>query len=236
MLNPSAMLLLFLTFIFAALEWTAEYKSIRWLIYITKPAMMLSLIAWVWTYSDLPSLLGNISTFHLLWFVVALVFCLAGDVFLMLPERFFLPGLAAFLVGHIFYIVGFGGVLPPQGTYLPGAIVALLVILTGAGVYRRLAQGMEASGNTRMKIPVTIYALIISIMLYSALTTLLDDQWHYTSALWVSVGALLFCVSDIMNAWVRFVGPITNARVKIMLTYHLAQIALALGAALHFAV
>ncbi|MBU0512106.1 MAG: lysoplasmalogenase, partial [Chloroflexi bacterium] len=81
-----------------------------------------------------------------------------------------------------------------------------------------------------------IYALIISIMLYSALTTLLDDQWHYTSALWVSVGALLFCVSDIMNAWVRFVGPITNARVKIMLTYHLAQIALALGAALHFAV
>ena len=236
MFNLSAMILLFLTFIFAALEWTAEYKRIRWLIYLTKPAMMLALIAWVWTYSDLPSLLGNPKTFPLFWFVVALVFCLAGDVFLMLPERFFLPGLIAFLIGHIFYIAGFGGVFPPQGTYWPGVLVALLVILTGAGVYRRLAQGMDASGNTRMKIPVSIYALIISIMVYAALTTLLDNQWHYTSALWVSVGALLFFISDILNAWRRFVEPIPNARITIMVAYHLAQIALALGAVLHFTV
>lgn len=228
------MILLFLTFIFAAIEWTAEYKRICWLIYLTKPAMMLSLIAWVWTYSDLPSLLGNSKTFPLLWFVVALAFCLAGDVFLMLPERFFLPGLVAFLMGHIFYIVGFGSILPPPGTYLPGALIALLVFITVASVYRRLAQGMEASGSTRMRIPVAVYAIIISVMLFAALTTLLDDQWHYTSALWVSAGALFFCISDIMLAWVRFVGPITNAHVRIMITYHLAQIALTLGAALHF--
>ena len=40
------------------------------------------------------------------WFVAALVFCLAGDVLLMLPRDLFVPGLAAFLVGHVLFIVG----------------------------------------------------------------------------------------------------------------------------------
>jgi len=37
-----------------------------------------------------------------------------------------------------------------------------------------------------------------------------------------------------MNAWVRFVALIPNYRVWIMSTYHLAQMCLAVGAALHF--
>src|SRR5207248_7365578 len=40
------------------------------------------------------------------WFVVALVFSLAGDVFLMLPRDLFVAGLASFLVGHVAYVVG----------------------------------------------------------------------------------------------------------------------------------
>ena len=48
------------------------------------------------------------------WFVAALVCCLAGDVLLMLPRDLFIPGLAAFLVGHVLFIVGF--LQPPTDT------------------------------------------------------------------------------------------------------------------------
>lgn len=37
----------------------------------------------------------------------ALLFSLAGDVFLMLPGNYFIPGLASFLVAHVFYIALF---------------------------------------------------------------------------------------------------------------------------------
>ena len=40
------------------------------------------------------------------WFVAALVLCLIGDVFLMLPQDLFVFGLASFLLGHLAYIVG----------------------------------------------------------------------------------------------------------------------------------
>jgi uncharacterized membrane protein YhhN len=44
--------------------------------------------------------------YHLL--LLGLLFCLGGDIFLALPQnRMFLLGLVSFLVGHIFYIIGF---------------------------------------------------------------------------------------------------------------------------------
>ena len=41
------------------------------------------------------------------WFVVALVLSLVGDVFLLGDDSWFVPGLAAFLAGHVAYVVGF---------------------------------------------------------------------------------------------------------------------------------
>ncbi|MCD6285147.1 MAG: hypothetical protein J7M39_04450, partial [Anaerolineae bacterium] len=62
-----------------------------------------------------------------LWFVVALVFSLAGDIFLMLPdEKWFVPGLLAFLVGHLCYIVGFNPTWPPVGAVALVAVVAVV--------------------------------------------------------------------------------------------------------------
>jgi uncharacterized membrane protein YhhN len=221
------MVLLIISFVSAILEWFSEHKKNQLGIYLTKPTMMLALIGWV--------LLMGGTSFPLMWFVIALVCCLLGDVFLMLPPgRFFLPGLVVFLVGHIFYIVGIGQILPPDDRYWLGVLIAALVIVLSLRVYLLLADGMQKTGNQRMKIPVAIYSVIISVMLHSALMTLLTQEWAFTPALWVSVGALLFYVSDIMNAWTRFVSPIENGRVKIMSTYHLAQVALAVGASLQF--
>ncbi len=219
----------------AVLEWWGEYRKWKLLIYITKPLALSAIILWVVTYSQLPNLLGRAETFPLLWFVVGLFFCLLGDIFLMLPpEKYFAPGLAVFLMGHVFYILGFGTILPPRAAIVPGLLIAGVVLALLSMVYPKLARGLTQLGKNRLKGPVGVYAVIISVMLYAALTTLLRAEWHYFAAWAASLGAVSFYFSDIMNAWTRFVAPIPLDRPKIMITYHLGQILLAVGATMHY--
>lgn len=152
----------------------------------------------------------------------------------MLPERFFLPGLISFLVGHICYIIGFGMPIPPTGSETIALVIAVILIFVAGWVYVRLASGMRASGKERMRIPVLFYTVVIVLMLFSALMTLFNSEWDLLPSVLVSVGAFLFFASDIMNAWVRFVALIPNHRLWIMSTYHLAQMCIAVGAALHY--
>ncbi len=227
-------LLLIAALVFAVLEWFFEHKKNLRGIYLTKPAVMLLLIAWVWFYADVPVLVFGLNTSAIIWFILGLLFCLGGDVFLMLPERFFLPGLISFLLGHIFYIVGFGMPIPPPGSELAAGVIAVLLVLISGWVYVRLASGIQASGKTRMRFPVLIYTIVITLMLFSALLTLFMDEWALLPSILVSAGAALFFVSDIMNAWARFIKPMPNHRVWIMSSYHLAQFGIAVGAAIHF--
>jgi alkenylglycerophosphocholine hydrolase len=124
--------------------------------------------------------------------------------------------------------------IPPEGSEIPSLVIAGILVVVAGWVYVRLANGMQSSGQDRMRIPVLFYTIVISMMLFSALLSLFRPEWHSLPAFLVSSGALLFLLSDIMNAWARFVGPIPNHRVWIMSTYHLAQIAITVGAALHF--
>jgi uncharacterized membrane protein YhhN len=227
-------LLIIVALIFAVLEWFFEYRKNKKGIYLTKPTVMILLIAFLWFYADVPALAFGLTTSAVIWFVLGLLFCLGGDIFLMFPERFFLPGLIFFLLGHIFYIAGFGMPLPPEGSGFATLVIAAVLIVVAGSVYVRLASGMRASGQDRMRIPVLFYTIVISLMLFSALLTLFRVEWHVLPSLLVSGGALLFLISDIMNAWARFVGPIPNHRVWIMSTYHFAQVGLAVGAAIYF--
>lgn len=227
------MIILVLAFVFALVEWISEGKKHRLGVFISKPLAMILLIAWFLIFTDF---FNRDQAFPLLWFLLGLLFCLGGDVFLMLPpERFFLPGLISFLLGHIFYILGFGNMLPSSGAMLPGLVIAIIVLALAITVYRLLYNGMQKAGNARMLPPVTVYAIVITIMIYTALLRLIDPEWTLPQAILISAGALLFYLSDILNAWQRFITPFVNDRVQIMLTYHLGQIAIAVGAALHFA-
>ena len=153
------MIILVLALLFAILEWVAEVRSNQMGIFWTKPTMMILLITWVVVSGDPLSLPFG-------WFVIGLIFCLGGDIFLMLPaERFFLPGLISFLLGHIAYILGFGQVIPALESITSGVALAFMLFIISGLIYRKLAQGMQASGNRHMQIPVAIYALVISIML-----------------------------------------------------------------------
>jgi uncharacterized membrane protein YhhN len=214
-------------------DWFAVARGWRRVEYVAKPATMLALLAFVGMNGGFGPL-GDSGT-TMLWFAVGLLFCLAGDVFLMLPKNFFIAGLIAFLTGHIFYIIGFNPLpplKPPQ--LLVAGIVTLLVLLTSTQLYRRIAQGLEHGGNHKLKMPVLVYTLVISVMLISAIFTLLRGGWKPFHSLAATAGAALFYLSDAILAWDRFVCPLPNGRVKNMITYHSGQFLLTLGAALHF--
>jgi uncharacterized membrane protein YhhN len=222
MINP----LFWAAVVFGLQDWLAtgfNWKRVR---YITKPATLLFLILW---FVQVGGLEGR-----LLWFGLGLVFSLVGDIFLMLPSRFFIGGLIAFLLGHVFYIFGFDLTpLPMQW----GTLLALAAVL-GAGFFiiRSATRGMSSQpGSERLILPAQIYGLVIGLMLFAALLTLMRPEWPMPAAMYVSVGAALFFISDSILVHNRFVKPIRFGDVMVMVTYHLGQFLIAAGALLAFA-
>ena len=219
---------------FALVEWVGEFIKNRKLIYFSKPFVLICIIIWITIQVDFLQVLGNDVQVRIIWFLFGMASCLIGDIYLMGSERFFPPGLIAFLIGHIMYIAGFRQVLPKFEYLIPGIIVLGLVIFVSSQIFRQITKGLVASSNEKMKVPVAVYSVVISIMLNTALLTLLEKEWNFQASLLVAFGALLFYISDVLNAWIRFCSPIKNGRVKVMATYHLSQLAIAIGAVQHF--
>ena len=208
----------------ALLNWFAAWRRQRRLYGVTKPAVLILLIAW---FTQIGGWQGS-----LLWFGLGLVFSLAGDVLLLFPERFFLPGLGAFLITHLFYILGFW----QQPVVLTWAAV-LPVILVGLvfwALTSRIRAGLSLHRQNNMTVPVMVYSAVISLMWLSALLTLLRPGWLLLPAILVSVGAALFVLSDGMLAYNRFVRPISAADLLVISTYHTGQILITTGVLLNF--
>ena len=213
-----------LALVVAFLDWLAVAKKWKTVEYIAKPGVMLVLLAWLVTVNGFQG--------YLIPFGLGLVFSLAGDVFLMLPRERFVAGLVSFLLAHIAYIIGFNDTLPPMN--LVTLVIAVLVGLVAFRLYQRISRGLTASGNEKLKIPVLVYSIVISIMLLSALFTLVKPEWTAISALLAASGALLFFISDSCLAWNKFVQPLPNGKLIVIITYHVGQILIITGAALHY--
>jgi uncharacterized membrane protein YhhN len=222
----SSMLLLIPVLAAALLDWAAVYKGWRKVEYVAKPATLVLLFAWLLVVSGLQGVL--------LWFGLGLLFSLAGDVFLMLSDRWFILGLAAFLLAHLMYIAGFNIPLPNVSPVWSLGL-AVVLGLSAARLLRRIVDGLAAKGLRRLVGPVLLYGMIITLMLLSAMLTLFREEWKVLPAMLAAMGAALFYISDSFLAWDRFVVPIKNGRLLNMITYHLGQIALIVGVALQLA-
>jgi len=223
--------ILAVVFVFAMLGWFVTAKRHKKFEYIVKPATMIVLIAWV----EMSMMATNTISNNLNWFVAGLVLCLFGDIFLMLPpEKWFMPGLVAFLLGQVAYIFGFRVTSILDGTMFPTIFLILLLIFVGEGVFRRIRAGLIESNGEKLILPVAVYSIVISYMVFSAAYSFLNPAWTTAQAYLVTFGALFFYISDVLNAWDRFVFSFGIARLIIMVTYHLGQIGLAVGVTLHF--
>lgn len=206
-------------FLVAVLDWIAVGLNRKALEYVFKPATLAAI-----TIGVLLLMQGPHDEWQGRLFVIGLIFSLAGDVFLMLPgEGLFLPGLVSFLFAHICYIAGLNSTLPP----LPSALFLIPVGVIGASLYVRIAAGLRASDKTNLVVPVAVYSCVISLMLFSAWATLMRPEWTLPRRALVIAGASLFFASDAMLAWNRFVRPFSAAKLGVIITYHLGQLALA---------
>jgi uncharacterized membrane protein YhhN len=207
--TATAAVLLAIAAVCACIDWVAVRHEHRPVEYVFKPLTLVALIA---TALALDPFDGTVRA----WFVVALVLSLVGDVFLMLPSDRFVPGLVAFLLAHIAYVVGMvaAGLDAPAvlaGVALVGAAAAVVGQRVVGGV-RRVAPGMLG--------PVLAYMGVISAMVVCAVGT--------GRALTVA-GALSFYVSDALIAWGRFVKSHPLGRLAVMVTYHVGQALLVLS-------
>ena len=176
-------------------------ESLHTFHYFTKPLMVGSLIAYFIPHSNHLSKQAKYLT------ILALVFSVIGDMFLMNSDEFFVHGLIAFLLAHIFYILVFAR----KGNSKPIGFVALIAIY-GCVIFYVIKDGLD-----KMMIPVLIYMLVILMMAVFAFRRKgsVPKQSFYL----VFIGALFFVFSDSLIALDKFYMPIPFARTGIILTY-----------------
>ena len=183
--------------------WTG-YRQSPGGFYFFKPFTMILIIM-------IPILRGEGFSLLLGLITTGLIFSLLGDVFLMLPDDRFLAGLVAFLIAHLFYILGF---LVDQGTpiYWP-----ILPVFGLAG----LAIWFLNDGFGKLKYPAYAYVGVISSMVWLAWSRWISGgQIHHLLAF---CGAGLFMMSDLILSVNRFKIRFKAARAVELATYYAGQ-------------
>ena len=151
--------------------------------------------------------------------VLGLALSAVGDVLIQRPGGF-LAGLGAFLPAHLAYTTGFWRARP---VLLAARALPFLLFAGGMGYW-------IAPGTGGMELPVGIYILAISGMMWRA-SVLAGAPGYAASVGRLALGgALLFAASDSLIAIHRFVAPQPWANVPIMLLYWLGQAGIAAAA------
>jgi uncharacterized membrane protein YhhN len=217
----------------AAVDWYAVVHDNKRLEYATKPAVIVLLIGVAGIYWN-----QGAPEDQALFTILALGFSLAGDVFLMLERDMFIQGLASFFAAHVCYVLAFG--LSKPYVAIDNYLIVLLVGLGGV-LYLRFLKGMREKGQAALAVPVALYVVAISTMVYAAWTLgdhpsaggglrlYHEKHWPLSPRNTATIGAGLFMFSDALIGWTRFVRPIRWAPLAIIVTYHLAQTLLVLA-------
>jgi len=207
----------FLFIISVAGVFTAIVFHVKWLNYLCKPLIMISIAGYFLQNSK------SIDKKIIRFAVVAFLFSLFGDIFLMFTDKrmiLFILGLGSFLVAQVAYILLFlrtvnisGGesFLRKNSLYLNG------YIMYGVIVYALLFNQLDIS----LKIATFLYMLALLGM--SAMALNRYKAVNSMSFKLVFAGSVLFVISDSLIALDKFLTPIPNDTLLIMITYIAAQ-------------
>ena len=185
-----------------------EWKGLPAVRAVSKPLASLGFIVAAVGFGALDSRYGNIV-------LAGLVLGAIGDVCLLgQAKKYFIAGLVSFLLGHVAYVVAFGG-LPIS---LTPALVAAAVITPLMALIARWVFPYAPD----MRVPIGIYMLVIAAMCVVAIGA------GAAGAPWmIPVGALMFTASDIAVVRDRFVAPGFMNRLWGLPLYYAAQLIIA---------
>ena len=159
--------------------------------------------------------------------LISLLFSWLGDCVLLFADQdelYFIIGLALFLVAHLFLVFLF--IDQKRETFQQKnskfSIGIGLIAIYLIGMLLLLIPGL---GD--LKLPVTLYAIVISIMLSLALRGIY--HWEKESKHIVFIGAISFVISDSILAIDKFYTGISKDTFWVMLTYLIAQFCITYG-------
>jgi alkenylglycerophosphocholine/alkenylglycerophosphoethanolamine hydrolase len=149
--------------------------------------------------------------------LAGLIFSLVGDVLLEISADLFVPGLIAFLLGHVAYIAAFVSAarelkLPRLLPFAAWVVLAYLLLLPNLN---------------DMAMPVAAYVIVIGAMMWRSSATLTNPvvRWQWL----VLIGAILFGLSDTLLAFKKFNGVTVGPTFTVIGLYWLGQLGLALS-------
>jgi uncharacterized membrane protein YhhN len=153
------------------------------------------------------------------WITVGLLFSFFGDLLLLLPNRFFIHGLFAFLLAHVFYLVAFS-----RGIKFPAHLYVWFIYIS-VGAYLFLF--LYATLPSGFGFPVILYVFFVSSMAAQAMGRFLTLKNR--PAAYAAIGALLFMLSDSFLSFDRFHSHIPAAAFFVLIPYYLGQWFIALS-------
>jgi uncharacterized membrane protein YhhN len=192
--------------------------------YATKPLLLLPLlVAW-------QSVTAFKTQFDRL-IAGAFLFSWFGDLLLMMVSSawgqnvpFFILGLGCFLVAHLFFIASFWHWKGKRTGMIQQKPWLLLPFLLFWGILMYILW----PGLGELRIPVTAYSLVIIVMTASA-----HNLWNLLATPaknYLSIGTILFVLSDSLIAVNKFASSFVGASFAIMFTYIVAQYLIYWGA------
>jgi len=184
----------------------ADYLGPRWQVYVCKPLTIIAAIA-------IAAMGAGGPPFPYRALILAGLACsLVGDVFMMLPDKRFVAGLASFLVAHVCYVAAFAFASPAPAPLLLLAAAAAIGTAVTAPLWPQLG---------RLRLPVAVYVAALVALLWQS------GGWAASTgapnAQLAAAGAGLFTISDAVLAHDRFRRPFRPAQGVILSTYFAAQ-------------
>jgi uncharacterized membrane protein YhhN len=126
-----------------------------------------------------------------------------------------------FLLAHVAYAITFTML---DGLHTTDWLMALALLLIGGGIFFQIRGGLG-----KMKVPVIVYLVVISVMVNQALSAFTGSAFSAGQAWMISIGAILFYVSDVILAANRFWKPFRYNRISLAF-YYAGQCLIALAA------
>jgi uncharacterized membrane protein YhhN len=134
-------------------------------------------------------------------------------------NRFFLGGLASFIIGHFCY----GRALLGHGIQNLGIIFGLalsLLVTASLGHHLFVAAGRRA--GSKLAFAVVMYLITLGSVVVLAIGT---------ASVWIAYGGMIFAVSAISVTSYRFLSPKAWAQLAIVVGCHLGQALMLIGLA-----
>ena len=209
---PTILSILVLVFVIRQI---GTFKGINFIKYITSPLITIAVACFV-----VLAISQNGVSLYTVFILAGLIFSLVADTLLMIEETDLMKyGIIYFLLAHVSYIIAFSG----GYTFIIWNIIPMLVLVIFIAAFFMLVKGKTGG----LDIPVLIYVIIISIMVFFAIGGM--NSTVNSKVVLALSGAILFLISDLVIAINAFIKKIPYSSVIVWTIYAPAQFLIALS-------